>query len=151
MLLCQPPHHTSSSAGLPITPPAQAPFFFIQAPNSILPAPLKPLGETPFLNDLPTKLCMMGITPSPYSTRIPQIYTPPYLKWITNRAYCTAQGTLLNVMWQPGWEGSLGENSVQFSRSVVSNSLGPHGLQHTRPPCPSPTPGAYSNSCPLSQ
>ena len=36
--------------------------------------------------------------------------------------------------------------SVQFSRSVVSNSLQPHGLQHTRPPCPSPTPGVYSNS-----
>ena len=40
--------------------------------------------------------------------------------------------------------------SVQFSRSVVSNSLQPHGLQHTRPPCPSPTPGVYSNPCPLS-
>ena len=41
-------------------------------------------------------------------------------------------------------------NSFQFSRSVVSNSLRPHGPQHARPPCPSPTPGAYSNSCPLS-
>ena len=41
--------------------------------------------------------------------------------------------------------------SVQFSRSVMSNSLRPHGLQHDRPPCPSPTPGVYSNSCPLSQ
>ena len=40
--------------------------------------------------------------------------------------------------------------SVQFSWSVVSNSLRPHGLQHTRLPCPLPTPGAYSNSCPLS-
>ena len=40
--------------------------------------------------------------------------------------------------------------SVQFSRSVVSNHLRPHGLQHTRPPCPSPTPGVYSNSCPSS-
>ena len=39
---------------------------------------------------------------------------------------------------------------VQFSCSVVSDSLRPHGLQHTRPPCPSPTPGIYSNSCPLS-
>ena len=38
---------------------------------------------------------------------------------------------------------------VQFSRSVVPNSLRPHGLQHARPPCPLPTPGAYSNSCPL--
>ena len=41
--------------------------------------------------------------------------------------------------------------SVQFSCSVVSNSLWPHGLQHTRPSCPSPTPRVYSNSCPLSQ
>ena len=40
--------------------------------------------------------------------------------------------------------------SVQFSRSVVSDSLWPHGLQHARLPCPSPTPGAYSNSCPSS-
>ena len=41
--------------------------------------------------------------------------------------------------------------SVQFSSSVISDSLRPHGLQHTRPPCPSPTPGVYPNSCPLSQ
>ena len=41
--------------------------------------------------------------------------------------------------------------SVQFSCSVVSNSLWPHGLQHARFPCPSPIPRAYSNSCPLSQ
>ena len=41
--------------------------------------------------------------------------------------------------------------SVQFSHSVVSNSLGPHGLQHTRLPCPSPTPRTCSNSCPLSR
>ena len=39
----------------------------------------------------------------------------------------------------------------QFSHSVISNSLWPHGLQHTRTPCPSPTPRACSNSCPLSQ
>ena len=38
---------------------------------------------------------------------------------------------------------------VQFSGSLMSNSLQPHGLQHTRPPCPSPTPRVYSNSCPL--
>ena len=37
--------------------------------------------------------------------------------------------------------------SVQFSHSVVSDSLWPHGLQHTRPPCPSLSPGTYSNSC----
>ena len=41
--------------------------------------------------------------------------------------------------------------SVQFSCSVMSNSLQPHGLQHPTLPCPSPTPGACSNSCPSSQ
>ena len=39
---------------------------------------------------------------------------------------------------------------VQFSHSVMSDSLQHHGLQHTRLPCPSPTPGVYSSSCPLS-
>ena len=38
--------------------------------------------------------------------------------------------------------------SVKFSHSVVSNSLQPHGLQHAMPPCPSPTPGVYIDSCP---
>ena len=42
-------------------------------------------------------------------------------------------------------------SSVQFSRSVMSDSLQPHESQHARPPCPSPTPGVYSNSCPSSQ
>ena len=41
--------------------------------------------------------------------------------------------------------------SVQFSHSVVSNSLRPHELQHTRPPCPSLTPGVHSDSRPSSQ
>ena len=42
-------------------------------------------------------------------------------------------------------------NSVQFSRSVVSNSLWPHESQHARPLCPSPTPEVHSDSCPSSQ
>ena len=44
----------------------------------------------------------------------------------------------------------LSRSSVHFSYSVVSNSLQPHGLQYARPPCLSPTPWIYSNSCPLS-
>ena len=48
-------------------------------------------------------------------------------------------------------QGHCLECSVQFSHSVVSNSLKPHGLQHVRLPCPSPTPGVYSNSYPLSR
>ena len=42
-------------------------------------------------------------------------------------------------------------SSVQFSHSVVSDSLRPHELQHTMPPCPSPTPGVHSDSRPSSQ
>ena len=42
-------------------------------------------------------------------------------------------------------------SSVQFRCSVVSDSLRAHGLKHARPPCPSPTPKVYSNSCPFSQ
>ena len=42
-------------------------------------------------------------------------------------------------------------HSVQFSHSVVSNSLQPHESQHARPPCPSPTPGVHSDSCPSSR
>ena len=41
--------------------------------------------------------------------------------------------------------------SIQFNCSVVSDSLQPHGLQHLRPPCPSPIPGVHPNPCPLSQ
>ena len=41
--------------------------------------------------------------------------------------------------------------SVQFSRSVVYDSLQPHESKHARPPCPSPTPGVHSDSCPSSQ
>ena len=56
-------------------------------------------------------------------------------------------------------ENQIGENvqdnvtfsSVQFSYSFVSDSLRPHGSQHARPPCSSPTPGVYSNSCPSSR
>ena len=48
------------------------------------------------------------------------------------------------------WTTSWTRGKVQFS-SVVSYSLKSHGLQHTRPACPSPTPGVYSNSCPLSR
>ena len=47
------------------------------------------------------------------------------------------------------WVESSG-GDFQFSHSVMSNSLWPHGLQHARLPCPTPTPGVYANSCPSS-
>ena len=49
------------------------------------------------------------------------------------------------------WGSRSGDSSVQFSRSVVSDSLQPHEWQQTRPPCPSSAPGVDSNSCPSSR
>ena len=63
-----------------------------------------------------------------------------FLMKLVNKRDRTLQRISILKTWQ-----------VQFSRSAVSNSLWPHGLQHDRLPCPSPTPGAYSNSCPSSQ
>ena len=53
-----------------------------------------------------------------------------------------------SLLWSTQWKAF---SSVQFSHSVVSYSLWPNETQHARPPCPSPTPGAYSNSWPLSR
>ena len=105
------------------------------------------------------------------------MYTPLYLKWITNRellysTWNSAQGYL--KAWMGGESG--GEwidvyvwlrpftvplklpqhcysaiSSIQFSCSVVSDSLQPHELQHARPPRLTPTPGVYSDSCPSSR
>ena len=58
---------------------------------------------------------------------------------------------LSNLTWMlPDKSLTFVFSSVLFSLSVMSNSLRPHELQHARPPCPSPTPGVYLNSCPLS-
>ena len=64
---------------------------------------------------------------------------------------CQKCVNLLSVNLPWSLESMNAFSSVQFSRSVVSDSLRPDGLQHARPPCPSSTPGVYSNSCPLSQ
>ena len=70
----------------------------------------------------------------------------------------TAWLMFLRVNWRPrslSLPCKFGErvqfSSVPFGRSVVSYSLRPHESQHTRPPCPSPTPGVHSDSCPSSQ
>ena len=52
--------------------------------------------------------------------------------------------------WSKSEKHQYSISSVHISCSVVSDSLQPHGLQHARPPCPSPTPRVYSNSSPLS-
>ena len=75
-----------------------------------------------------------------------------YLKvyiWLLEQA-CILHVNHSTLNW-PHWFKHIWKvNSVQFSCSVMSDSSWPHGRQHTRPPCPSPTPRAYSNSCPLS-
>ena len=63
---------------------------------------------------------------------------------------CLPQG-ISSVLTSPFYRLSLQFSSVQFSRSVVSNSLRPHESQHARPPCPSPTPGVHSDSYPSTQ
>ena len=59
---------------------------------------------------------------------------------------CPSTGGWIKKMWSI----YTMEYSVQFSHLVVLDSLWPHGLRHTRLPCPSPTPGGCSNSCPSS-
>ena len=75
------------------------------------------------------------------STRTCCLTVPPSLALLR----VTQSGGVSLILLSPD------ECSVQFSRSVMSDSLRSHGLQHTRPPCPSPTPGVYPNSCPLSR
>ena len=73
-----------------------------------------------------------------------------HLKVSIGIEYCNRQAFLLlqhRKLNTDIWE----IHSVQFSRSVMSNCLWPHESQHARPPCPSQTPGVYSNSCPLSR
>ena len=78
---------------------------------------------------------LLSVSVAYVSTAIPAVFCEEHW-WFSNRSTYTWERCCF-LLW--------------FIRSVVSNSLLPHGLQHTRPPCPSPTPGAYSNSCPLNQ
>ena len=87
------------------------------------------------LKDMPVCVCVCA------SMHIPHLIYPFICQWTFK---------LLQLMLQLLQDMSC-FSSVQFSSSVVSNSLQPHGLKHMRPPCPSPTPGVDSNSCPWSQ
>ena len=71
-----------------------------------------------------------------------------FVLYIVNRLQYTVN--ILSYALGKKMLDSLLLSSVQFIRSVVSDSLWPHGLQHARPPCPSPTPRACSDSCPSS-
>ena len=76
-----------------------------------------------------------------------------FADFIWNLAYKEYDSVI--IIWNNGkirvWKTiSTAYDSLQFSRSVVSDSLRPHESQHARPPCPSPTPGVYPSSCPSS-
>ena len=69
--------------------------------------------------------------------------------WPRDQTYISCIGKQILYCWATREAHIVG--SVQFSRSVMSDSLQPRGVQQARPPCPSPTPRVYSNSCPLSR
>ena len=71
--------------------------------------------------------------------------------WLGMKMNTTAQVGEVNAGLRSRSRETPLQASVQFSLSVVSDSLWPHGPQHARSPCPSSTPGVYSNSCPLSR
>ena len=73
----------------------------------------------------------------------------PSISLDTVKFHCAYESLLWP--WNPFLMCSVTYKLSLFSHSVVSNSLRPHGLQHARLPCPSPSPGAGSNSCPSSQ
>ena len=87
-------------------------------------------------------LCLLWKT---FSSKIHFLaFNLTYNPWPT--LFCkVVSGVFLN------WQLRYIESVSQFSHSVMSDSLGPHGLQHTRLPCPSPAPRACSNSCPSCQ
>ena len=72
--------------------------------------------------------------------------------WIDWFGFLVVQGTLKNLLQHHNLKASILQfSSVQFSCSVVPDSLRPHESQHARPPCPSPTPGVHPDSRPSSQ
>ena len=73
------------------------------------------------------------------------------IRVLTSRLTGDSLNENLNYRIKKNWKNQILFSSVQFSHSVMSDSLWPHGLQHARLPCPSPTPRDYSDSCPLNR
>ena len=79
-----------------------------------------------------------------------------YIRWVCTwftKQWGVTKGIWTEELYVSSWNSTVNNLSMkrQFSRSFASDSLRPQGLEHTRLPCPSPTPGAYSNSCPSHQ
>ena len=107
-------------------------------------APLQPAGSN-CTHALPAHLGQHVISPCSSSSCSSTIciLQPPPLVYSSNYSFSFLHSFHFSSLALFG--------SVQFSRSVMSNSLRPHELQQARPPCPSLTPGVYTNSCPLSR
>ena len=73
------------------------------------------------------------------------------MAWLSTLKLQSTQSVVAAIPDELGIQFPLHKVLFLFSCSVMSNSLRPHGLQHAKLPCPSPIPGLYSNSCPLSQ
>jgi len=71
--------------------------------------------------------------------------------WLNFETFLTNFHWTYMSFWYPLFSPLVIKMPAYFSCSVVSDSLQPHELQHTRPPCPSPTPGVHPNSCPSSR
>ena len=87
----------------------------------------------------------MAIHSRTIAWKIPWTEEPGRLQPMGSQRVGHDWATLIWSIYSYWW---IDYHSVQFSLSVVSDSLQPHELQHARPPCPSLTPGVYSNSCP---
>ena len=135
-------------SGLPLPPPGDLP------DPGTEPTPPAPAGRF-FTMEPPGKSLRPPLHPLPRLSRGgPQPQAPAQVM----HQLCTESGEgntpHLGEAPSPAWAVSppcMPTQSVQSSRSVMSDSLRPYEPQHTRPPCPSPTPGVYSNSCPSSR
>ena len=111
-------------------------------PSSLLPPHTIPLGRpsaaAPSIQYRALNLCSVNSTVEKWQIYIMSVFlnSPPSSSPTVSTSPFSTSAPLFS--------------SAQFSHSVMSNSLWPHEPQHTRPPCPSPTPGVYPNLCPLS-
>ena len=93
---------------------------------------------------------------SPISYEVGTIFDSKEMRKLRPKVTCPRPKSCRQCSKDPNWDVSDSRDhplnhSIQFSHSVMSNSLQPHEPQHARPPCPSPIPGVYPNSCPLSR
>ena len=141
-------------------------FSTITAPHNLLKYHLLVYGTGLQFNQIGFPLADHSAPPGPNSVPVlvlslscpqPSLFFfnayPNYIRSLSSKGNAASWTSLTRVFQHElsSLNTSVIVSVSQSSRSVVSDSLWPHELQHTRLPCPSPTPGACSNSCPLSQ